>query len=153
MHIATHRTSLQCCWSASRNSRAALWGVAAHPATQLHYVLLGRIPKITFHAGCRHTHFWQGVAWMVRPIWLHRPHNPNREGHLSRVGVEGVFPLATLWQTAAEGYCRMLQITEVVYRGKSIWICTTLVGLCHKSVYFYSPLPGIVNLLVILAAY
>ena len=58
-----------------------------------------RIPKITFHAGCRHTHFWQGVAWMVRPIWLHRPHNPHREGHLSRVGVEGVFQLATLQRT------------------------------------------------------
>ena len=57
------------------------------------------IPKITIHAGCRHTHFWQGVAWMVRPIWLHRPHNPHREGHLSRVGVEGVFPLATLQRT------------------------------------------------------
>ena len=24
--------------------------------------------QITFHAVCRHTHFWQGVAWMVRPI-------------------------------------------------------------------------------------
>ena len=29
-------------------------------------------PKITFHAGCRHKHFWQGVAWMVRPICAHR---------------------------------------------------------------------------------
>ena len=28
--------------------------------------------QITFHAGCRHTHFWQGVAWMVRPICAHR---------------------------------------------------------------------------------
>ena len=34
-----------CC--ASRNSRAALWGVAAHPATQLHYVLLGRIQQLS----------------------------------------------------------------------------------------------------------
>ena len=124
MHIATHRTSLKCCWGASSNSRAALWEVGriqqlscimccwgassnsvascadgVHPATQLHYVLLGRIPKITFHAGCRHTHFLQGVAWMVRPKWLHRPHNPHREGHLSRVGVEGVFQLATLQRT------------------------------------------------------
>ena len=85
-----------CC--ASSNS-VALGAVGAHPATQLHYALLGRIPKITIHAGCRHTHFWQGVAWMVRPKWLHRPHNPHREGHLSRVGVEGVFPLATLQRT------------------------------------------------------
>ena len=85
-----------CC--ASSNS-VALCAVGAHPATQLLYVLLERIPKITFHAGCRHTHFLQGVAWMVRPKWLHRPHNPHREGHLSRVGVEGVFPLATLWHT------------------------------------------------------
>ena len=85
-----------CC--ASSNS-VALGAVGAHPATQLLYVLLERIPKITFHAGCRHTHFWQGVAWMVQPKWLHRPHNPHREGHLSRVGVEGVFPLATLQRT------------------------------------------------------
>ena len=28
--------------------------------------------QITFHAGCRHTHFWQGIAWMVRPICAHR---------------------------------------------------------------------------------
>ena len=28
--------------------------------------------QITFHAGCRHTHFWQGVLWMVRPICAHR---------------------------------------------------------------------------------
>ncbi len=76
---------IMCCWGASSNS-VALCAV-------------GRIPKITFHAGCRHTHFWQGVAWMVRPKWLHRPHNPHREGHLSRVGVEGVFPLATLQRT------------------------------------------------------
>ena len=58
-----------CC--ASSNS-VALGAVGAHPATQLLYVLLERIPKITFHAGCRHTHFWQGVAWMVRPICAHR---------------------------------------------------------------------------------
>ena len=87
-----------CCWGASSNSVASC-ADGVHPATQLHYVLLGRIPKITFHAGCRHTHFLQGVAWMVRPKWLHRPHNPHREGHLSRVGVEGVFQLATLQRT------------------------------------------------------
>ena len=51
------------------------------------------------HARCRHTHLWQWVAWMVRPNWLHRPHNPHREGHLSRVGVEGLFLLAASWQT------------------------------------------------------
>ena len=89
---------IMCCCCTSSTS-VALCADGAHPATQLHYVLLGRIPKITFHAGCRHTHFWQGVAWMVRPKWLHRPHNPHREGHLSRVGVEGVFPLATLQRT------------------------------------------------------
>ena len=57
-------------------------------------------PKITVHARCRHTHLWQWVAWMVRPKWLHRPHNPLREGHLSRVGVEGLFLLDASWQTA-----------------------------------------------------
>ena len=57
-------------------------------------------PKITVHAKCRHTHLWQWVAWMVRPKWLHRPHNPLREGHLSWVGVEGLFLLDASWQTA-----------------------------------------------------
>ena len=28
--------------------------------------------QLTFHAGCRYTHYWQGVAWMVRPICAHR---------------------------------------------------------------------------------
>ena len=93
-----HLSCIKCCCCTSSTS-VALCADGAHPANQLHYVLLGRIPKITFHAGCRHTHFLQGVAWMVRPKWLHRPHNPHREGHLSRVGVEGVFPLATLQRT------------------------------------------------------
>ena len=37
---------MQCTWYNS-NPGAALWGVAAHPATQLHYVLLGRIQQLS----------------------------------------------------------------------------------------------------------
>ena len=45
--------------SVSQPNEAAAWPGAA-------------FLQITFHAGCRHTHFWQGVAWMVRPICAHR---------------------------------------------------------------------------------
>ena len=35
-------------------------------------------------------------------IELHRPHNPHREGHLSKVGMEGLFLLTASWQTEYE---------------------------------------------------
>ena len=160
MHIATRRTSLQCTWGASSNSRAALWGVAAHPATQLHYVLLGRIQQLSCIMCCcahpeNHLPRWvpphallargsvDGATKMAAPSTQPPSGRPSEQGrrgrcfstchlaahsappfsvlcatcHSAVLPTSGSPPSsganATLWQTAAEGYCRMLQITEV----------------------------------------
>ena len=73
---------MKCCWSASSNSRAALWGVAAHPENQLHYVLLGRIQQLScIMCCCAHpeNHL---------PRWV-PPHAP-----LARGSVDGATKMA-----------------------------------------------------------